>query len=270
MGAPETGPGHRDEAHGPGARPVGHRKWSLGPPWWPPCLGGARGSCSEGAWALGWGAAGAWRLAPSPGRQSSLGLGGPRASEAALALALALAHALTHAHAHGWGPAGDHRGQLGFCCHWLQRQRRAPVTPSCPAQRWHGEPGDPVPKGPEAQQRPEVPVQKGRAPPGTREPPQKEPWARVRKAAPRVSRILSRGLPDPPLREEGRGAEPSGPPGPCACRLGLLSPRGSGPLTAAMGRNGPGFHSAPALQASTPCLPLPPSPGVVWMPEDAA
>lgn len=66
MGAPETGPGHRDEAHGPGARPVGHRKWSLGPPWWPPCLGGARGSCSEGAWALGWGAAGALGGSPLP------------------------------------------------------------------------------------------------------------------------------------------------------------------------------------------------------------
>lgn len=39
---------HQDKGHGQGACPVGYRKWSLHGPWWPPCLSGTRGSCSEG------------------------------------------------------------------------------------------------------------------------------------------------------------------------------------------------------------------------------
>ena len=72
---------HQDKGHGQGDCPVGHRKCSLHGPWWPPCLGGTRGSCSEGTQCR---AADIGPQAPSPGSQSRMGLGGPSAPEASL------------------------------------------------------------------------------------------------------------------------------------------------------------------------------------------
>lgn len=144
-----------------------------------------------------------------------------------------------------------------------------PVTSFWPAQRGHVEPGHPLPRGPGARH----PARALGPSPGGQGPGQggKSPWPEPRNAVGSYGALtpglqdpgrgLSPGPPDAPARRETvagertRGTEErSGHPGRAFAGSAFLghSPQAALSLTWALAKNGPGFHSPPAVRVSGP------------------
>ncbi|KAJ8781999.1 hypothetical protein J1605_010512 [Eschrichtius robustus] len=147
--APETGSGTGRTARPPGV--WGYRKWSLGGPWWPPRLGGPRGSCSEGGQA---GVLRAFGRVPLPlGARARSAWAGPGPRKPLWATVR---------------PSQRPPRATGVLPPLAAAAEAGPVTFFRPAQRRHVEPGYPVPRAPEAQRELAVRVQKGTALAGRR------------------------------------------------------------------------------------------------------
>lgn len=235
---PATGLLQEAAESGVGRGPPGSGARRIGPsgPRWPPCLGGTRGSCSEGARAgAGGGPVGIWPRAPSPSEQAQVGPGQAQRPGSLLATVRCgaarpgpgrppLPSPAQPSPARP-SPAPPRAPELSWP---LAAFEAGPVTSFWPAQRRHVEPGRPLPRGPGARD----PARARRPSPGGKGPgqggrsPSPEPrkpigsCGAVTRGPQDPGRGLSPGLPDAPARRRGwqrRGADtraahlPTGP-----------------------------------------------------------